>query len=70
MPPDLQIPLSVQSQLGSAGDSAAVFVASESGMLLFLMIKFVFFALSIFLAIHIVYLLYKTGGIKKEFELF
>lgn len=70
MPPDLQIPSSVQTQLGSAGDSAAVFVSSENGMLLFLIIKFVFFAFSLFFVIHIIYLLYKTGNIKKEFELY
>ncbi|MEK7493763.1 MAG: hypothetical protein AAB630_01260 [Patescibacteria group bacterium] len=70
MPPDLQIPSSVQTQLGSAGDSAAMFVSSESGMLLFLFIKFVFFALSIFFVIHTIYLLHKTGSIRKELELF
>lgn len=70
MPPDFQIPSSVQTQLGSAGDSAAVFVSSENGMLLFLIIKFVFFAFSLFFVIHIIYLLYKTGNVKKEFELY
>lgn len=70
MPPDIQIPSSVQTQLGSAGDTAAAFISSESGMLLFLFIKFVFFALTLFFIMHIVYLLHKTGNIRKELELF
>lgn len=70
MPPDLQIPSSVQSQLGTVGDSAAVFASSESGMLIFLFIKFVFIALSLFFVMHIIYLLKKTGNIKKEFALY
>ncbi|MBI5912819.1 hypothetical protein HY839_00030 [Candidatus Azambacteria bacterium] len=69
MPPDLQIPVSVQTQLESAGDSAAAFVGSESGMLLFLLIKFVFFALTLFFIMHIIYLLHKTGNIRKELNL-
>ena len=70
MPPDLQIPSSVQTQLGSAGESAAAFASSESGILLFLFIKFVFIALSLFFVMHIIYLLHKTGSIRKELELF
>ena len=70
MPPDLQIPSSVQTQLGSAGESAAAFAVSESGILLFLFIKFIFFAVSIFFVIHIIYLLHKTGNIRKELALF
>ena len=70
MPPDLQIPSSVQSQFGSAGDTAAAFVSSESGILIFLFIKFVFIALTLFFIMHIIYLLHKTGSIRKEFELY
>ena len=70
MPPDFQIPSSVQSQLGSVSDNAVAFASSESGILLFLMIKFVFFALTLFFVMHIIYLLHKTGSIKKELELY
>jgi hypothetical protein len=69
MPPDIQIPSSVQTQLGGASESAAAFASSESGMLLYLFIKFLFFAVSFFFLIHVIYLLHKMGGIRKEYEL-